>query len=260
MRRYRIAIAGGATTGCSLRSHEDPGARLDLRHRADGRSARRAASGRRSPHETSPSPKRTLRELDARLTEAHDSRSPRAYVVFGLGAPLRAARAPPALAVLGTCRDPRRPRRAGGCARAQRARGHRAAHRGLALLGVVGWGAVALAAVTRARLAFAAALLAIFPVYLLVLAISQETSSLAAFGPHPDGGVRFYGISNQVETLLLVPGLLGAALLGPALVPARRRARARRRRREPAGSGRRWRPRLRSRLSSSCGCGCGRWR
>jgi hypothetical protein len=31
--------------------------------------------------------------------------------------------------------------------------------------------------------------------------------------------VRFYGISNQVETLLLVPGLLGAALLGPALVP-----------------------------------------
>jgi hypothetical protein len=31
--------------------------------------------------------------------------------------------------------------------------------------------------------------------------------------------VRFYGISNQVETLLLVPGLLGAALLRPALVP-----------------------------------------
>ena len=52
-----------------------------------------------------------------------------------------------------------------------------------------------------------------------MLAFSQETSSLAAFGPHPDGGVRFYGISNQVETLLLVPGLLGAALLGQTLVP-----------------------------------------
>ena len=52
-----------------------------------------------------------------------------------------------------------------------------------------------------------------------MLATSQETSSLAAFGPHPDGGVRFYGISNQVETLLLVPGLLGAALLGQSLVP-----------------------------------------
>ena len=80
-------------------------------------------------------------------------------------------------------------------------------------------GAVAIALVTRARLAFAVALLAIFPVYLLVLAVSQETSSLAAFGPHPDGGVRFFGISNQVETLLLVPGFLGAALLGTAAVP-----------------------------------------
>jgi hypothetical protein len=62
-------------------------------------------------------------------------------------------------------------------------------------------------------------LLSIFAVYLAVLAISQQTSSLAALGPHPDGGVRFYGISNQVETLLLVPGLVGAALLGPGLVP-----------------------------------------
>ena len=80
-------------------------------------------------------------------------------------------------------------------------------------------GALAIAAVTRRRLALAAALLSIFVVYAVVLATSQETSSLAAFGPHPDGGVRFYGISNQVETLLLVPGLLGAALLGPSLVP-----------------------------------------
>ena len=74
-------------------------------------------------------------------------------------------------------------------------------------------------AVTLRRLVFAAALLSILAVYLVVLAFSQETSSLAALGPHPDGGVRFYGISNQVETLLLVPGLLGAALLGASFVP-----------------------------------------
>ena len=52
-----------------------------------------------------------------------------------------------------------------------------------------------------------------------MLAFSTETSSLAALGPHPDGGVRFYGISNQVETLLLVPGLLGGAILGVGLLP-----------------------------------------
>jgi hypothetical protein len=77
----------------------------------------------------------------------------------------------------------------------------------------------ALAAVTRSRLALAAALLTVFAVYAGVLAFSTETSSLAALGPHPDGGVRFYGISNQVETLLLVPGLLGGALLGVGLLP-----------------------------------------
>jgi hypothetical protein len=90
---------------------------------------------------------------------------------------------------------------------------------GLALLLAVGLGAPALAALTRTRLALALALLSIFAVYLVVLLASPEAASLAALGPHPDGGVRFYGISNQVETLLLVPGLLGAALLGPALLP-----------------------------------------
>ena len=90
---------------------------------------------------------------------------------------------------------------------------------GLSLLVVVGLGAPAIAALTRSRLALAAALLAVFVVYAGVLAFSTETSSLAALGPHPDGGVRFYGISNQVETLLLVPGLLGGALLGVGLLP-----------------------------------------
>ena len=90
---------------------------------------------------------------------------------------------------------------------------------GLALLAIVGLAAPGLAAVTRSRLALAAALLAVFAVYAGVLAFSTETSSLAALGPHPDGGARFYGISNQVETLLLVPGLLGAALLGVGLLP-----------------------------------------
>ena len=81
-------------------------------------------------------------------------------------------------------------------------------------------GALVLARFTRNRLAFAAALLAIFPVYLLVLGNSTETSSLAVIGPRPENGGRFYGFNNQLETLVLVPALLGAYLLGRRLLPA----------------------------------------
>lgn len=79
-------------------------------------------------------------------------------------------------------------------------------------------GAPLLAAATLRRRVLALALLAIFPVYLVVLSVSTETSSLAAIGPWPENGGRFYGFPNQVETMLLVPALLGAALLGPALL------------------------------------------
>lgn len=75
-------------------------------------------------------------------------------------------------------------------------------------------GALALAAATARRLALAAALIAIFPIYLLALSLSTETSSFAAIGARPENGGRFYGFQNQVETILLVPGLLGAALAG----------------------------------------------
>jgi hypothetical protein len=44
-----------------------------------------------------------------------------------------------------------------------------------------------------------------------------EWNSLAALGPRPDGGGRFYGVTNQVETLLLSPALVLGALAGPAL-------------------------------------------
>ena len=89
------------------------------------------------------------------------------------------------------------------------------------VLGVItAAGAIALGRFARNRYAFAAALLAIFPVYLVVLAISTETSSLAVIGPRPENGGRFYGFNNQLETLVLVPALLGAGLLGSRLLPA----------------------------------------
>jgi hypothetical protein len=52
--------------------------------------------------------------------------------------------------------------------------------------------------------------------FLATLAVWPEVNALAAIGPHPDGGGRFYGVTNQVETLLLVPSLAAAALAGAA--------------------------------------------
>jgi hypothetical protein len=49
---------------------------------------------------------------------------------------------------------------------------------------------------------------------LVVLAARPEINALAAIGPHPDGGGRFYGVTNEVETLLLAPSLAAAAAAG----------------------------------------------
>lgn len=55
--------------------------------------------------------------------------------------------------------------------------------------------------------------------YAVFLGVSPSTVSLAALGPHPEGGGRFFGLTNQVETLLLGPTLaLGALVELPLLV------------------------------------------
>jgi hypothetical protein len=78
----------------------------------------------------------------------------------------------------------------------------------------------AAAALVASRLPPGAVGAAFFAGLGLVLAVWPEVNSLAVIGPHPDGGGRFYGVTNQVETLLLAAALAGAAALGPRwLVP-----------------------------------------
>jgi cytochrome c551/c552 len=50
--------------------------------------------------------------------------------------------------------------------------------------------------------------------FTIVLAVDPELNSLAVLGARPDGGGRFYGVGNQVETLLLPPVLLAVAIGG----------------------------------------------
>lgn len=66
------------------------------------------------------------------------------------------------------------------------------------------------------RAALVPAVACFLAAFLITLAVWPETNALAAIGPHPDGGGRFYGVTNQVETLLLAPSLAAAALAGVA--------------------------------------------
>ena len=85
------------------------------------------------------------------------------------------------------------------------------------VLSALGWSSLVLFAVLTLLGALLPwrALWLFFAAYLLVLVFSPETQSLALLGPHPWGGGRFYGISNELETLLLAPALV----LGLAAAP-----------------------------------------
>ena len=86
--------------------------------------------------------------------------------------------------------------------------------------GVAWWsGAIALVLTlplsfaTRTTRALALALAGLLAAYAVFLGASPATVSLAALGPHPEGGGRFFGLTNQVETLLLAPTLALGALV-----------------------------------------------
>jgi hypothetical protein len=72
------------------------------------------------------------------------------------------------------------------------------------------WLALAVAA-CAVLLPLGAACVVVLAAYLLSLGLTPETVALSPLGPSQSG--RFYGINNLLETLLLVPALLGAALL-----------------------------------------------
>jgi hypothetical protein len=69
----------------------------------------------------------------------------------------------------------------------------------------------------RSRAALGAALVGVLAAYAVVMAIHPWALSLAPLGPELTS--RFYGVSNLLETLLLVPALVGAKLLGERFGP-----------------------------------------
>jgi hypothetical protein len=81
-------------------------------------------------------------------------------------------------------------------------------------LWLAGWWAVAVVAAAALVLPLGWASATVLGAYLVALGVDAESVALSPFGPSQAG--RFYGVSNLLETMLLVPALLGASLLGRA--------------------------------------------
>ncbi len=153
----------------------------------------------------------TLARLDARLARAHDARTGATLVLIGwlvafaaLGVLARSAIAGRAAVLVAPV--------ALAAALVLRAIGvdHPATVVG-ALAALTGAGSLLLA---LRRELLVPSVVCFLVVFLVVLAVWPEVNALAAIGPHPDGGGRFYGVTNQVETLLLAPSLAAGALVG----------------------------------------------
>jgi hypothetical protein len=155
----------------------------------------------------------TLARLDVRLARAHDARTGATLVLVGwmvafaaVGLLARSAIAGRAAVLVGPV--------ALTTALALRAIGVDRPFTVVAVLALV-TGAMSLLLAVRPG-ALLPAVAGFLVTLLVVLAAWPEVNALAAIGPHPDGGGRFYGVTNQVETLLLAPSLAAASLAGAA--------------------------------------------
>ena len=218
VRRYPIAVTGPGYRGVLT----DTSTRLTgLISIADvAPSVRALERGERPSIRARPSrdPLARLASFDRRLQRSHDSRVPATLVLVGLLILISLAalltRAPAlcraAFLVPSACI-------ASAVALSALGVSPRTAVVGVALLG--GGSALLGGALLPPRRPLAIALAALFAFLFTVMWARPEWNALAVIGPHPDGGGRFYGVTNEVETLLLPPALVLGALLGVRFLP-----------------------------------------
>ena len=193
IRRYPIAVVGAGFSGLLTSSATRIPGLVSIRD-LDRLSSQPDAN-----------PRATLKRLDRRLRQAHDARNGGILVVMfsglvlaGLALLFRSAW----LARAGVLSIPAS-LSAALVISALGGSGPAVTITALAVLTVA-------AALGLARLPLPAVVTGFLAVYLVVLAVWPEVNALAIVGPHPDGGGRFYGITNEVETLLLAPVLVAA--------------------------------------------------
>ncbi len=218
--RYPVAVRGPGYTGLLT----DTSTRLPgLISIADVASSVRALERGRRPRiraQDEGDPLGRLARFDRRLDRAHDSRVGATIVLVVLmlalsllallmrsAAAARAAfLAPPACI---------------GAAVAASAAGISAPSHAVTAVALAGTAAsVAGGLLLRPRLPLGLALGVFFALLFAVMWAKPAWNALAVIGPHPDGGGRFYGVTNQVETLLLPAALVLGALAGRRALPA----------------------------------------
>jgi cytochrome c551/c552 len=144
-----------------------------------------------------------LRALDVRLTRVHHDRGWTLFVVV--------------LTILGLAAIAPRAAVLGGAAAISVSLllAWAGATRFWLVLAVMAAGTAALGLAGSARRRFVPVAVAVSVVaFTAVLAADPELNSLGVLGARPDGGGRFYGIGNQLETLLLPPVIAAAAVAG----------------------------------------------
>jgi hypothetical protein len=218
--RYPIAVVGPGYRGILTSSSTRLPGLVSIADVAPSAQALRRGDRPRIRSEAEDDPLARLDKLDLRLNRAHDSRVPAALVLIGLVATLGLLALATRSAFLGrsaflaapTCIAVAVVLSALGVTRPA------AAVPALAL--AAGSTALVTGALLRPALPLALGLTALFAFLFAVMWAEPQWNTLAVIGPHPDGGGRFYGVTNQVETLLLAPALVLGALAGVRALPA----------------------------------------
>jgi cytochrome c551/c552 len=202
-KRYRVAFVGGNYHGILTSASTRIRGLVSVADIAPSLVDLRAGRTPTIRSQSDSDPADDLRELDTRLSRVHNDRGWVYVVVILMLAALVLIR-PPAAVLFGAA-----------AVTASLLLSWAGATRFWVVIPAMAALSAVLATVGSLRRRWLPPLVAAFLLaFLIVLAADPELNSLAVLGARPDGGGRFYGIGNQVETLLLPPVVAAAAVGG----------------------------------------------
>jgi len=220
--RYSIAVTGPGYRGVLTDTSTRLGGLISIADVAP--SARALARGDRPRirSESEPDPFAQLTRLDHRLNQAHDARVPATLALVGLilAFSIQALATGGVTAARAAFLAPSACIAAAVALSAAGVVSPWPAVLGVELAGAAG--ALVGGLVLRPRVPLALALAALFAFLFAVMWAEPAWNALAVIGPHPDGGGRFYGVTNEVETLLLHPRSCSAPSSAPRPCPRSR--------------------------------------